>query len=727
MAISIIGKPDQYSPVFNPIYFYMDSTNKSETGFKYLVYVYSASTADKINRYSIFPRPVDGVGVADINQVLKSQIGCYINQTQNFIETAEEDYFNYDVVFSEQYLYEWSFYDNYAASGLTLGLYSVDATHYFEVGDFVNVVQNSGATNPSYDGVHKVVNKGYNFIELDTPFLSASPVNSGYVTIANLTPTQFISPREVLYNNLLYSGTSANFAAYSNQNGWGDWSDGCNNFLRLTTTNDIQFKIFGDTCSSIYNEEISNLVTVINPGSTYEVTYNLAIVPTTANSFYVQSNLAGQLGTPYSGNSTFTEIIQAGTGATIFTLIFYMDVTGIEEENSIFLNNLSVKEITQVTGYTAFNSAISHQDLLTYTSSTYAITGDNIEFKKLLTGLPQNYKVKPDNKLWLNLLVGDSGTLTYAGIFTRYGEYILNNYEVTMTGGTTQQNNCIQLIPIGPKNISEIEGTVGPSGSFNWSNESGSYPIFKNECWDFYAFESVSGGTVVRLTGNTINPWSGNSSDQLVDFYINGVLTQAGSQTENNNVVELFYPYSTFTGISSYNLFQLTEEYTIYTVAQGNNVTENLTLDVDWTTTRYGNVELYFIDRLGSLVPVNFALQNRSNIAINRSEYQTLPGDLINPGPSGRWQFSSPQRGKRTLSTQATKQINLISEWLREEDIVYLQELFTSPLVYIKENGLLWPVVPRTDSFEIVNKKNRKNIQIAITVEYANKDSIQQF
>jgi hypothetical protein len=726
MATTIIGKPDKYSPVFNPIYFYMDSTNKTEEGFKYLVDVYSASTADKINRYSIFPRPVDGVGVADINQVLKSQIGCYINQTQNFIETAEEDYFNYDIVFSEQYLYKWSFYDNYAASGLTLGLYSVDATHYFEVGDFVNVVQNSGATNPEYDGVHRVVKKGYNYIELDTPFLSASPVNSGYVTIANLTPTQFITPREVLYNNFLYSGTSENFASYSNQNGWDEWSNGCNDFLKVVNGT-IQFKIFNDTCGSIFSEEINATATTLNPGSVYEVSYNVLATPTTANSFYIQSNFGSGVGTPYSGNSTFTETIQTGTGLTQFSLIFYMDMTGIEEENIIIIDNLSVKEISQVTGYTAFNSAIKHQDLLTYTSSTYAISGFTNEDKKLLTGLPQNYKVKLDNKLWLNLLVGDLGTLNYAGIITRYGEYILNNYEVTMTGGTTQQNNCIQLIPIGPKNVSEIEGTVGPSGGLNWSNEAGSYPIFKNECWDFYAFESVSGGTVVRLTGNTINPWSGNSSDQLVEFYINGVLTQAYIQTENNTVVELLYPYSAFTGISSYNIFQLTEEYTIYISSSGFEVIERLTLDVDWTTTRYGNVELYFIDRLGSLVPVNFALQNRSNIAINRSEYQTLPGNLINPGPSGRWQFSSPQRGKRTLSTQATKSISLISDWLREEDIVYLQELFTSPLVYIKENGLLWPVVPRTDSFEIVNKKNRKNIQIAITVEYANKDSIQQF
>ncbi len=738
MAINIIGKPDKYSPVFNPIYYYMDSTNKTEEGFKYLVDVYSADTADKINRYSIFPRPVDGVGVADINQVLKSQIGCYINQNLNVIETAEENYFNYDVVFSEQYLYKWPFYDNYAASGLTLGLYSENATHYFEVGDFVNVVQNSGATNPQYNGVHKVTNVGYNFIELDTDFLLSSPVNSGYVTIANQTPTQFISPREVLYNNLLYSGTSANFLNINNVNGWTSYEDGCGNYLKIFNQN-IVMEVVDTTClplSITMTETITNTATTLTEGVTYRVEFKGIPNSTdpTPSLRQVQANVGGTLGTlhQWSGTiETFSEDIICGTGDTFSLTLSVTAPNTPTDSYQLFLDNVSVKELAEVKNYTAFNSAIKHQDLLTYTSSTYLIEGNTDQSIKFLSGVPYEYKIRPENKMWLNALVGDDNILYYQAIYTRYGEYI-NNNPFVYSASTAQQNNTIQICPFGPLNITEIAGTQIPDlgGPLYWSNESGSYPIFKNVCWEFYAYESIAGGNQVRLSGNTINPWSGNSLDQIVEIRANNQEYGAFIMAENDFTVDINIPFALFDVNPVFSIYQRTDYFDIFLVSNGFEVTNQSPRQrflVDWTSTRYGNIELYFIDRLGSLIPVNFTLQNTTNINIQRSEYQTLPGDLINPGPTGRWQFSSPQRGKRTLSTQATRSIDLKSDWLREEDVKYLQELFTSPLVYIKENDLLWPVIVRTDSFQVLNKKNKKNIQIGITIELANKDSIQQF
>jgi hypothetical protein len=153
-------------------------------------------------------------------------------------------------------------------------------------------------------------------------------------------------------------------------------------------------------------------------------------------------------------------------------------------------------------------------------------------------------------------------------------------------------------------------------------------------------------------------------------------------------------------------------------------ISETLYFEIDWGTTRYGNIELLFIDRLGSFIPANFELQNTTTINIDRSNYQTLLGDLKS---TGKWGFNSYDMGRRQLNTSVRKSIDLNSNWMSEDSAKYMQELFSSPMVFMKDNEQYWPVIITSNSYVIRTKNNKKNIQIALSLEIANQDRIQNF
>ena len=575
MAYTVQVLPDKFSPVYNPIYFYpLNSTNYTLEGYKYIVDVYSGDTlSNRIGRYKLFPRPVDGYGIADINQLLSNQVSYYINQNLYTIADAKPDYIRYNVSFGEEYTYFWNFNDNASVlSGPYTGklsfVNSAGAVPAYVAGDYVLVDQDPGFTEAGYNGIFLVLTAYTGTVVVDYPFTTVTPVNPG--------------------------------------------------------------------------------------------------------------------------------------------TIYFNDKRKVE-----------VLNIARQTGYTAFNGAIPHQEFLDYTSNTYLMsTGTTGQF---LTNVPQNYRLKPTNSMWLNLYTNNYANTTYCFLNTNYGQYVFQNF-LSGTPG-------VQIFAVGPGLLDVSAQTLNQIGAFTWSNEQGTYPIIKNFCWCFDSVASANGGirtTVIDSTSGSTNPWFTNFLDQLVFEDNTGTEIYIEDSPASNQVV-INIPFSTMSAFTSGCLSQRTDYFNIQWLdSTGLNFTsERKDFLIDWNTTRYGNVELVFIDRLGSLIPANFELQKSVTINITRSEYQTLLGDKISG--TNKWGYDSTERGRNTLNTQTVKQIDLISNWITEEESEYLKELYTSPVVYIKENGKLWPVIIKTNSYKVVSKKNKKNIQIQISIEMANNDRVQNF
>ena len=153
MAVSEVVKPESNTPAYNPIIYWVDSTNKNETGFKYVIDVYNSGKVTKIAEYRVAPRIDDGYGVIDLSKLLQSKVSKDLSLTNTTYYDASNSYYEYEVYFGEEYN------ASYAYTGFTNSSGYVQLTgfssHPFAVGDQIDLTEGT-PTNTLLDGLHTV-------------------------------------------------------------------------------------------------------------------------------------------------------------------------------------------------------------------------------------------------------------------------------------------------------------------------------------------------------------------------------------------------------------------------------------------------------------------------------------------------------------------------------------------------------------------------------------------
>lgn len=190
--ITIKGQPDVITPVYNPVVYYIDSTNKNQPGFRYVVDLYSAGTANKIAEFRVAPRPNDGYGYIDISKILQTQLSFDFSPSAFSTYKALNSFVNYDIKFGEEYNVNWTFTDTQFESGNITRFNQTpnSVPHTFIVGDQIIVSQTLDYI-PNAEGLHTVksVPDAYNVV-IDVPFI-VSPLNPGVIAYADNRKTIF--------------------------------------------------------------------------------------------------------------------------------------------------------------------------------------------------------------------------------------------------------------------------------------------------------------------------------------------------------------------------------------------------------------------------------------------------------------------------------------------------------------------------------------------------------
>jgi len=204
MAVSNIGNPGDFTPVYNPVVFYFDSTNKNQLGFRYVVDVYYAGTATKIAEFRVAPRPTDGYGYIDLSRILQNLISYNFNGTNTSVLAQPNAQLRYDVKIGEEYVV------NYALSAFANNAGNLQITtstvNTFVLGDQV-VINETTLPLATLNTVTNDVSTTVKVIDL--PYISAYAI----------TPTGTISyadNRKTITRDLLtYSNYTAYNAAFS--------------------------------------------------------------------------------------------------------------------------------------------------------------------------------------------------------------------------------------------------------------------------------------------------------------------------------------------------------------------------------------------------------------------------------------------------------------------------------------------------------------------------------
>ena len=209
------------------------------------------------------------------------------------------------------------------------------------------------------------------------------------------------------------------------------------------------------------------------------------------------------------------------------------------------------------------------------------------------------------------------------------------------------------------------------------------------------------------------------SNGTLIDTYttILGTSTkvykvlQLGCGTENLDT------YLDFTNAAYYTLHI---EDSIAT-----QISEQITFLIDDECYRFTQKHLVWLNRLGGWDFYTFNLRSDKTIDINRNEYKRNLRSY--DSADGLYDYSMGDRGRRTYIVDASLTETCFSNWVRDEELEWLEELYTSPEVYLIEDTNNFVPVNITDSSITLGDKNNYGLKsYSITFKHSNDKVIQR-
>jgi len=160
MAISTIAVPQIFTPAYNPVKFYFDSTNKNIGGFKYIFDIYESGTTNKIAEYRVLPMYSTGYGLIDLTRLLQSKVSFDLFPTNTTVYNAPNSHYKYDVKVGEEYLTttSWTAPLTQYVTAPYAGKVRINVANTFAVGDQIVITQTGGGTtNPNLEGLFTVL------------------------------------------------------------------------------------------------------------------------------------------------------------------------------------------------------------------------------------------------------------------------------------------------------------------------------------------------------------------------------------------------------------------------------------------------------------------------------------------------------------------------------------------------------------------------------------------
>jgi hypothetical protein len=240
-----------FNPVFNPLVYGFDSSNKNEPGFRYVVEVYpagasAAQISNRIFEARVAPRPNDGYGYIDLSKIIANRMTSDLQLASTTSYAALNSFYAYDVYIGEEYVTNWPYQaslplpNNRTMLGPTggTGASGTQPAHNYVVNDQILIKQTAAPSSPDYraliEGLHTVFDVPDTFnIVIDVP-LAGGTSTGGLTTYADNRTTIF------------RGWNSAGMLTYSDQVAWNgalQWSD-------WPTYNEINYRVNGATASS---------------------------------------------------------------------------------------------------------------------------------------------------------------------------------------------------------------------------------------------------------------------------------------------------------------------------------------------------------------------------------------------------------------------------------------------------------------------------------------------
>lgn len=206
MAISVLYQPQSFAPAYNRNEYKIDSTNKAEVGFRYVVDVYQAGTANKIAEWRVRPLPITLEGIVDVRKIITTLLSYDFDPTLTLYGFNNNQTWDaYDIKFGEEYKVDYN-YTGFNDNGGYVRLTGVDP-HSYVAGDLINIEESTPGTNPLMTGLHSIISVTASTITIDVIYADMiSPTSiAGIVTYADNRKTIF-RDLTTIANQVVFNG-----------------------------------------------------------------------------------------------------------------------------------------------------------------------------------------------------------------------------------------------------------------------------------------------------------------------------------------------------------------------------------------------------------------------------------------------------------------------------------------------------------------------------------------
>jgi len=157
----------------------------------------------------------------------------------------------------------------------------------------------------------------------------------------------------------------------------------------------------------------------------------------------------------------------------------------------------------------------------------------------------------------------------------------------------------------------------------------------------------------------------------------------------------------------------------------GVDVSEIITLNIKDYCSKYELISFFYMDKLGSYLPITFNKVSKTNIENNRSNYKQNSGSY--DSVSNAYGYTSYDRGSTTYDLTSKEVVTCTSDWLSEDTANMVLDMLSSPNVYIQnEAGEYIAINITTNTYEAKKTVNEKLINYTISFEYANNNTNQR-
>jgi len=201
MALTLIARPQDITPAYNPIKWILDSNIKNYEGFRYVFKVKDGSS-NIIAEYRLLPTYGTGYGEQDLSKLLSNYVTFDLDTTSTDFYPATNSCYTYRLETGEEYTTRVSYTSTLVNSS---GNVRINVTNSFVAGDQINITQDDGGiANPYLEGLFTILSATGSYIVVNSLWsLVTDATINGTITYADNRKTYVTGS---LYQAIVFNG-----------------------------------------------------------------------------------------------------------------------------------------------------------------------------------------------------------------------------------------------------------------------------------------------------------------------------------------------------------------------------------------------------------------------------------------------------------------------------------------------------------------------------------------